>query len=338
MKPRTIDYLNIGLIIGSLILAFFIPFRMFIFGYAILGPLHYLTEISWLRDKNYFVKEKEWVIGVVIAALIFIIPFIPGFPAVGEWLKGKSLEAGIIGLSQWTDSLILLPFILAFGFIFAKKRTHLLIFLGVGVALAIALHFFPFYHVWIGLFLPTVIHVYLFTLLFMLFGALKSKSKVGVVGVVLAALAPLVIIFLPIDPETIATPQLIKDIFVENNFHVLNANLAKILGVTDGTGYFFKRGPDVKIQIFIAFAYIYHYLNWFSKTTLIGWAKDMTWKKGLVIAGIWLLSVGLYAYDYKVGVILLLFLSMIHVFLEFPLNVISARGIVTELKDRFSKA
>lgn len=338
MKTRTIDYLNIGLILLSLLLTYFLPFRLFIFGYAILGPLHYLTEISWLRDKNYFVKEKGWLGLVIAAAAIFMLPFLAGLPGVSEWLEGKALQLGLTWLGGWTDSMILIPFVLAFGLVFAKKRSQLLIFITVGVVLAIALHFFSFYHILIGLFLPTVIHVYLFTMLFMLFGALKSKSKPGVVGVVLAAVIPVVIIFLPLDPESYQFPQGIKDIFVANNFHFLPANLNKVLGATDGQGFFFYREQDLRLEIFIAFAYIYHYLNWFSKTTLIGWAKEMTWSKGMVIGVIWLLSMGLYWYDYTIGVIVLLFLSMIHVFLEFPLNVISAKGIITELKTRISGA
>ena len=58
MKPNTIHHLNTGLIIISCIVAFFIPFELFLFSYGILGPLHYLTEIGWLHKKNYFTKGK----------------------------------------------------------------------------------------------------------------------------------------------------------------------------------------------------------------------------------------------------------------------------------------
>ena len=40
----------------SAIGAFFLPFEVFLFAYAFLGPLHYLTEISWLHDRNIFLK------------------------------------------------------------------------------------------------------------------------------------------------------------------------------------------------------------------------------------------------------------------------------------------
>ena len=41
-----IDLLNIGLIGAALAVAVTIPFTLFIVAYAVVGPLHYLTEIS----------------------------------------------------------------------------------------------------------------------------------------------------------------------------------------------------------------------------------------------------------------------------------------------------
>jgi hypothetical protein len=40
------------------VLAYFYPFETFLLAYAYLGPLHYLTEISWLHDRNYYSKGK----------------------------------------------------------------------------------------------------------------------------------------------------------------------------------------------------------------------------------------------------------------------------------------
>src|SRR2546427_4816034 len=54
-----INYLNIGLMLLSLGVAFFIPFELFLFSYAILGPLHYLTEISWLHERKYFTESER---------------------------------------------------------------------------------------------------------------------------------------------------------------------------------------------------------------------------------------------------------------------------------------
>jgi hypothetical protein len=82
----------------------------------------------------------------------------------------------------------------------------------------------------------------------------------------------------------------------------------------------------------IAFAYTYHYLNWFSKTSVIKWHEvSKKWLITIFIA--WVASVGLYFYDYIVGLKALLLLSMLHVFLEFPLNFRSVQGIFSSLKE-----
>ena len=70
---------------------------------------------------------------------------------------------------------------------------------------------------------------------------------------------------------------------------------------------------------FIAFAYTYHYLNWFSKTSIIRW-HQVNRSRLIGIVALWLLAVGLYGFDYRVGFIALYTLSFMHVFLEFPLN------------------
>ena len=72
MKPSTIHHLNSGLIILSCIIAFYVPFELFLFSYAILGPLHYLTEIGWLHKKNYFTKGKYDFIYLVVASVILV--------------------------------------------------------------------------------------------------------------------------------------------------------------------------------------------------------------------------------------------------------------------------
>jgi hypothetical protein len=44
----TVNYVNAGLMVLSCLAAYVFPFELFLFSYAVLGPLHYLTEISWL--------------------------------------------------------------------------------------------------------------------------------------------------------------------------------------------------------------------------------------------------------------------------------------------------
>jgi len=81
------------------------------------------------------------------------------------------------------------------------------------------------------------------------------------------------------------------------------------------------------VMRFIAFAYTYHYLNWFSKTSVIQWHKVP--KKTLYITLVlWVFSVVLYVIDYNIGLKALYFLSFLHVFFEFPLNITSFQGII----------
>src|SRR5208337_5106838 len=56
-----VNYLNIGLMVLSAVLALRYPFELFLISYAVLGPLHYLTEISWLHDRQFFTPRKaDW--------------------------------------------------------------------------------------------------------------------------------------------------------------------------------------------------------------------------------------------------------------------------------------
>jgi hypothetical protein len=72
-----INYANIGLMLLSAVLAFILPFELFLFSYAVLGPLHYLTEIGWLHKKNYFTKGKyDFVFLSVLCVLVFYFSYV----------------------------------------------------------------------------------------------------------------------------------------------------------------------------------------------------------------------------------------------------------------------
>src|SRR5436189_3490026 len=71
LTTNQINYLNIGLMTGACLLAFLFPFELFLVSYAVLGPLHYLTEISWLHDRQYFAPRRiDWLPLVLCAVLI----------------------------------------------------------------------------------------------------------------------------------------------------------------------------------------------------------------------------------------------------------------------------
>ncbi|WP_405207560.1 hypothetical protein [Aquimarina sp. LLG6339-5] len=327
MNTSRVDLLNTFLILLSFGLAYFLPFELFLMAYAILGPLHYFTEINWIRDKKYFVSNKNWIYVVLTCAMLLSIPTLFKLPIFDFFKENKIIEQIRSTIPAYLNSLFLMTLVIAIALIGFKNKKNQWFVIGTGVVLAILMHRFPLYHVVFGIFLPTIIHVYLFTLLFMWYGNLKKNNQIGYLNIGLMVLIPITITFISVDQGLYNFSDDIKSNYIENNFHLLNANISKTLGLTDGSKFFFYEVLDLKIQMFIAFAYTYHYLNWFSKTTIIGWHQKLTTKRSLLIITLWIISVCLYFYNYKIGLGLLLFCSLMHVFMEFPLNIVSIKEI-----------
>src|SRR4051794_25803183 len=66
-----VEIANIGLMLLALGIAAVVPFELFLLSYAVLGPLHYLTEISWLKDRRFFTaRPLDWLPLVICAVLI----------------------------------------------------------------------------------------------------------------------------------------------------------------------------------------------------------------------------------------------------------------------------
>lgn len=313
-----INYVNIGLMLISLAAAYILPFELFLFSYAVLGPLHYLTEISWLDNKNYFIKSKSdiWLF-VLLVVFITIGLFNAKFKS--------NVVIGSILFCGFTYALIIL-------FVDHLGAKLILAFLTFGISLVFHFDKIPNFFLLFAVWLPTIIHVYLFTGAFILFGALKSRSRSGIISlIVFIACAFTFFIFMP---ENFGIPITNYGKQSYYLFRQLNTSLYKLFGfgdlkVNDATLYF---GPQaVAVMRFIAFAYTYHYLNWFSKTTVIKW-NEISKKRMTIIIVLWVVSVGLYAFNYKVGFYALFLLSMLHVLLEFPLNHFTFIGIGKELK------
>jgi hypothetical protein len=315
MKTNTIHHLNTGLIILSCLIAFYIPFELFLFSYGILGPLHYLTEIGWLHKKNYFTKGKYDFVFLVIACVILV------------YWNYQPPSAKNFG---WVADIILLSLLTSIGLVFIKDWLYRF------ALFALILIFISFannssqYFTWIAVFLPTIIHVFIFTWLFMIYGVLKEKSLAGLISILtLIACAILLFTIQPtsLNYEVSNYVQKSYSMFSELNFRIINSfHLDNLTNITQ----IFTTNAGFVVMRFIGFAYTYHYLNWFSKTSVIKW--HLVPKKTLIFTLIiWLFSVGLYFYDYNLGLNVLFFLSFLHVFLEFPLNIVSFAGIGKEL-------
>lgn len=342
-----IDFLNIGLIMVSLVLAIRLPFELFLFSYAVLGPLHYLTEINWLREKQFFSPGRyDWLWLSLLAFLIFLAFFSTEFLRAGSdhphpfLLTMPALRVALAFMESCGAACVFTALVAGAVFVFTKTLWLRLTLILTGAVLGLMFRSNVWYVLVFGMFVPTLIHVCLFTGLFMLYGAIKNRSLPGYLSVLTLALAVLIILNLGQNVFFGREPKeaVIKTYF-SSKFQYLNLALFQLLApavkvrqyLQEHTPWAFMNTVyGWRIQTLIAFAYTYHYLNWFSKTGIIRWHDTDRWR--LIVAGIlWLASVGLYFYNYHWGLVGLFFLSMLHVFLEFPLNVQSVRGIVSSL-------
>ncbi|MFC6267784.1 hypothetical protein [Frigoriflavimonas asaccharolytica] len=317
MKEIALEKFNIGIVLFSFSIAFLFPFELFLFSYAFLGPIHYLTEINWLHQKKFFAETNfKWTsIFVVFTVFITASVVLNQIPSYTYYIKDFFyLDYAILSISALLFSI---------GMLSLKKKTHLIFALISCIFIVILFRkLIPTGFYLIGVFLPTIIHVYIFTIAFMLYGSLKSKSSFGFISLFMVILVPIVIILFPIDKVNILTSSTFIDTYKDTNFTKVNQSISVLFRIRD---FSLTSAVGVKIQIFIAFAYTYHYLNWFLKTNIIGWKKSITKNKLLAILIIWAGSICLYLYDYQIGLIALFFLSILHVFLEFPLNIITIK-------------
>jgi hypothetical protein len=427
LREDKINYANIGLMLITAVLAYFFPFETFLLAYAYLGPLHYLTEISWLHDRNYFSKGKyDFLILLIVGILLSYAAFAKDF--------GVSLEVYdyFVKMNLFDK---LLVFALFSSILFALVKN-------LFVKIIAILFLYVFVSGWLSpdnstsnaesttvfaltSLVPTLIHVYLFTGLFMLFGSLKTRSVSGMWQMVGFVVVPLLLVFaLPVDTKApiskfgkdahyakgdgfyatnisimdhfnliedpiytnadfvafvnkkdfkdanaqyqfIAKADLKKiidslkkkpnDAYVMNkqpinpNFQadnilalylkpeVLNEYQMKPMPAKIFSGFSLEKYASIvynstvgiMLMRFIAFAYLYHYLNWFSKTEVIRWHQVPKLRFAAVIL-LWVVASVFYTYDYSLGLSLLFFLSFSHVLLEFPLNIISIVGIGKE--------
>lgn len=352
-KDDKINGVNIGLMLLSCAAAFVMPFEVFLFAYAVMGPLHYLTEISWLHDRQYFTKGKYdnivlWIIGILI--LLESLAYRNGW----DFPFDSSFGNKIIFVAL-TGSLLMVfvknVLIKIFGLLF-------ILIISQGIFKADSRDGLAFL---IGALLPTLIHVYVFTGFFMLFGALKSRSKSGLLSVVVFVVCPLLLFYLFRDRTFIEVTQYGQNSykadgngffdtnlsFLTEMFHVQFPQLKDAAGnllyytnadgtqvpapdYTNAADVVFHSQAGILLMRFIAFAYTYHYLNWFSKTEVIRWHKVPKLRFVGVLV-LWVTSLILYGVNYSLGLRWLYFLSFCHVLLEFPLNMVSITGIGKEL-------
>jgi hypothetical protein len=124
-----------------------------------------------------------------------------------------------------------------------------------------------------------------------------------------------------------APPESLRQVY--SFFEPLNIQLAALFRLPQASIY--ESSTGLAIMRFIAFAYTYHYLNWFSKTSIIRW-HEVARSRAAAMAVLWVAAVALYFVDYSIGLTVLYAGSLLHVLLEFPLDVQTFAGIARELR------
>lgn len=308
-----LDRLNIALIAMSMAFAIRWPFETLLLAYAVLGPLHYMTEISWLHDRSYFLARRRDVWPLMAGGLVLIVAII-AFAAADKSVLHQAVESGAL------FSIFGFPLVLAATPSWVKRLLLLAVLLPACYLLARTF----LYADSLAGYLPTVIHVYAFTGLFMLLGWLRRPNRNTAGAVVAFLLCPLLCWLAPQRWSAAASPWAERSFI--GTLRAINDLILGDAGLTFDHVEIIENPLSILITRVLALAYLYHYLNWFSKVELIGWAR-VSPVRGIAIVALWLGAVALYFHDYLLGFVLLLMLSFMHVVLEFPLNHRSFREI-----------
>jgi hypothetical protein len=214
------------------------------------------------------------------------------------------LSAGLVGMATLT------AFTLAASVLAENKRQKIMLAISalillIGIdrlgVLSISLA---------SLLLVTIVHVYVFTACFVLAGAIRNRSLSA--SFTLAGMIGAALICITSGGTYALTSEMPKGIGVE----IFSEWVAVVL---KGVGLETTAQNRISTFSFLSFAYTYHYLNWFSKTRFIQWHK-ISHQRGWGMIGLYAVFLGVYLYDYQLGFTFILFLSLLHVYLEFPLN------------------
>ena len=121
MKARQLDLLNIGLMLFSLLLAYQLPFTLFLVAYAFLGPLHYLTEINWLQRKQFFVGDSRWGWIALLFAVLVVLPKFFILPPLAPTEASFEMPGWVAWLLTWSNALIFVWLLTSIGLIISRK-------------------------------------------------------------------------------------------------------------------------------------------------------------------------------------------------------------------------
>ncbi len=316
MTEKHINLLNIFLMVFSAALAIAFPFELFLFSFFVLGALHYLTEISWLEKKQFFIKSKMQILALILLVISIGIYHFYTQP----WF--------IDTLNIMLSVLVVLAISLALT---NKVWIHIIsVCIGFFAVYGLKLYQTEAYLVIFSVFLPSIIHITIFTFVFILSGVQKERSLTGILSLVTFVVLSFMYFFIPTHTLAFSVTPFAKDLYFE--FIVLNKKMSDFFGYGSINNleeiYFSATGKT--IMQYIAFSYTYHFLNWFSKTSIIKW-HEVSKVRLASVFGLYFLILGLCYFNFKLGISLLTILGVLHVYLELPLNFISFERIFNPL-------
>src|SRR5262245_29881005 len=201
-----VEYVNIGLMLVALGLATVVPLELFLFSYAVLGPLHYLTEISWLHDRRYFALRRWDWLPLTICAVLITLGNSGVIGSEGTELLNRIHIAGF-GLTDALHAtywdLTFVAFSAALIFILTSSLLSRLMGLTIATLVAALFHLGSaagtpgVYFKIFAVYLPSLIHVFVFTGAFILLGALKRRSGAGYTSLIVFLVCGALSIWLP---------------------------------------------------------------------------------------------------------------------------------------------
>jgi hypothetical protein len=290
-----LNHINSGLMIAAAAVAWMLPFEVFALAYVVLGPLHYLTQISWLHDRRFFSRSRYDALVLAGAAAIATFGF-----GLDRWLHFNVGGTVIVGSFLGAAALLLV----------ANPLARLALF-AAGLGLAYLAREMPATAL-LAVMLPTVIHVFVFTEAFVLQGALRSERASGLISFAVFVACAALLLSLQPSAHAYVAHQGLRALIAP--FDDVRIQLSRLVGLDTSWD------ATVAATRFLGWAYTYHYLNWFSKTRLIGWHR-IGRARAVGIGLVYAAALGLYAWNYTLGFLLVGFIGMIHVFTEFPLDV-----------------
>jgi hypothetical protein len=298
---RFAHIVHFALMLATLALTYLVPFELLLLAYVVLGPAHYTTEISWLHDRNYFLPRRIIAVALALTAIVAAIINDANWFGFVMWAAFVICAVIAAATTALQATILVMAAFLATGWMLMN-----------GASMAV-----------VGILLPTLIHVSLFTLIFMTLGALRSGERTQWCLIACYLVSIALILTLPPTTKTLV-PSFATA--ATDYFANVAPALSRLFGISGLT-------LDNRLVGLLAFVYTYHYLNWFIKADVIRWA-DIPRRRLVLVMAASAGSTALYFYDYAYGFSVLLALSLAHIVLEFPLDAVAMRQLAGAVAGR----